>query len=205
LTPVPDDGDLVAVKTANAAPNKLDTYLQRSLRYDVELDPGTGAIRSTATVTLTNTAPAEGLPDSVGTNRGIVRGDPGAPPRGTAIQYLSLYSPLTLTESSYDGQPASVEQQKELQRNVYSVKVSLAPGESKEVTFELEGRYGGDYHLIVDHQPTARADEVEVVVRRPAGYEPVRVENLDEVDGGDLVYQGQPRRDVTVSVGWQPD
>lgn len=204
FTPVPDDGDFVALKTANAAPNKIDTYLQRSLDYEVALDPATGNLRATATVTLTNTAPASGLPDNVGTNRGIVRGDADAPPPGTAIEYVSLYSPHALRAASSGGEPASIEQQTELQRNVYSLKVSVAPGESQTITFELEGDYEGDYHLLVDHQATAVEDQVSVSVGAPSGWIPVRLRGLEATDDRTAVYEGTPTRDMGLRVGWEP-
>ena len=97
-----EDADLLAIKTANAAPNKLDTYLQRSTRYEIDLDPATGAVNATVTVSLTNTAPASGLPVEVGTNRGIVDGAPGAPPPGTAILNVGLWTGLHVTEAVVD-------------------------------------------------------------------------------------------------------
>jgi len=203
LSPVPRGGDFIGLRSANAAPNKIDTYLQRALDYDVSVDPATGDLQATATVTLTNTAPASGLPDNVGTNRGIVRGEADALPPGTAIEYVSLYSPHTLRAASRDGRPTAIEQQTELQRNVYSSRVILGPGEQTQITYELDGDFQGDtYRLLVDHQPTALEDEVRLSLSAAPGWRPQGVRGLEPTDEGPLGYQGKPTQDTEVRVEW---
>ena len=56
------EGDFVGVTHSNAAGNKIDLFLERSLDYEVVWEPSTGALSATATITLTNGAPASGLP-----------------------------------------------------------------------------------------------------------------------------------------------
>ena len=58
----PVEGDFLGLVTQNASGNKIDYFLRRSVDYQVELDPGSGRLRATATVTLSNDAPASGLP-----------------------------------------------------------------------------------------------------------------------------------------------
>ena len=57
--------DLLAVTTQNAANNKIDVYLQRSISDAVNYDPTNGAVASKLTITLHNEAPAQGLPSEV--------------------------------------------------------------------------------------------------------------------------------------------
>ncbi len=58
-------GDGYAVVLNNAGANKLDVYLDRSIAYDATVDPATGAVEATATITLTNTVDPDGLPSGV--------------------------------------------------------------------------------------------------------------------------------------------
>ena len=57
--------DVLAVTTQNAANNKIDAYLQRSISDAVHYDPGNRAVASKVTITLHNEAPAQGLPSEV--------------------------------------------------------------------------------------------------------------------------------------------
>ena len=50
----PVDGDFLSVHASNRGLNKLDAMLQRTIDYEVAVDPRNGAVRSTLTVTLEN-------------------------------------------------------------------------------------------------------------------------------------------------------
>ena len=82
-------GDGVAVVLNNAGGNRLDVHLDRELDYDTTVDTDTGEVSSTATVTLTNTAPASGLPASVS-------GDE----QGANRTHVSLYSALPIESAT---------------------------------------------------------------------------------------------------------
>jgi hypothetical protein len=157
--PRPDGGDLLGVTSQNSGNNKIDIFLHRSIRYDVRYDPATGEVASTATVSLRNDAPTTGLPEYVIGNR---RGDP----YGTNRMYLSLYSALSLTGVTVDGQPAQFEGDRELGSNVYSRFVVIPPQATVVVEFELAGTIEtGGYRLVVPNQPTVDPDRVEIEVR----------------------------------------
>ena len=94
--PVPHGGDFLSVRESNNGANKIDAYMQRSITYDASYRPDTGAIDSTLTVKLTNSAPAGGLPD-------IVLANPDGRPRGTNEMILTVYSPLSVTTATADG------------------------------------------------------------------------------------------------------
>src|ERR1019366_10253775 len=86
--PKANGGDLLAVTTQNVGANKIDAYLHTSIADHVTFDPNTGAERSVVAVTLTNAAPAAGLPPLVIVTPAV----PGLAP-GTNETWLSVYSP----------------------------------------------------------------------------------------------------------------
>ena len=160
-------GDLVAVTTQNSAHNKGDSFLTRAVDYRADVDPDTGVVEATATVTLVNTAPAGGLPDVlIGVNPSV--GTPNLPdlPPGTNRMYLSLYTPHALASADVDGVALPMESQPELGVNVYSQYVDVPPGATVTLTFHLAG--GVDlrdgYRLTVAGQATINPDEVSVSV-----------------------------------------
>ena len=161
------DGDLVAVTTQNSGHNKGDSFLTRSLDYRAEVDPDTGVVEATATVTLENAAPAGGLPDvliGVTPTEGTA-GLPDLPP-GTNRMYLSLYTPHAVASAEVDGVTLPLESQQELGVNVYAQYVTVPPGATVTVTFRLAG--GVDlsegYRLTVAGQATINPDQVSVSV-----------------------------------------
>lgn len=151
--------DYVSLRTANANPNKLDPYLQRRLDYDVRYEPTTGVVTSTATVTLTNTAPATGLVPYVASNE---RSQPDA----SNTMYLSFYSPLSLQAATIDRAPLGIEPQREFGGQVYSALVTVPAGRATSLRFELEGvlSTGADYRLDVLSQPMINPDGVRIAV-----------------------------------------
>jgi hypothetical protein len=171
--------------------------------YEAEVDPETGVVEATATVTLTNAAPPGGLPDVlIGVNPSV--GTPNLPdlPPGTNRMYLSLYSPLALGSAAVDGQPVPVEAQVELGVNVFSQVVDVPPGATLTLTFELAG--GVDltdgYRLTVAGQPTINPDEVTVDVGTASGT--IRADRGLE-DDGDRVrggWTGSEDRVVTATL-----
>lgn len=163
--PRPDGGDLLAVTTQNVANSKIDVYLHRSIDDRVQVDPGTGQVHSTATVTLHNAAPATGLPPEVSGTAA----DPSLPP-GTNRTFVSVYSPLQLQTFAVDGTAAPVNAQNELGWQVYATTVSIPPGGTVTLTLDLAGQLsvGARYHLTLPVQPQVNPDRVTVQVV-PAG------------------------------------
>ena len=149
----PVEGDYVALVTQNASSNKIDTFLRRSIDYDVEIDDD-HRLRATIAVTLHNEAPATGLPEYIIGNQL----DPRLPD-GSSRLYVSIYSPWGLLGATLDGQPSAMESEVELGRNVYSRYVDLGPGEAKTLTLEYTGQLDdgdvdGDHYLLdIRHQP----------------------------------------------------
>jgi hypothetical protein len=173
------DGDFVSLRVANANPSKIDSFLNRSLDYQVDYDPSTGAVTATATVVLQNRAPAGGLPP-------YVIGNDRHEPVGSNTTYLSFYSPLGLLSATLDGEPVGMEPQRELGASVYSRLLTVPPGGSVTLVLQLQGTLpvAGDYHLDVLHQPLVLDEKLAVDVRAPAGWRAMPSEAYDVADGG---------------------
>ena len=163
--PVPrSSGDYLSMTTANANPNKIDAYLERSIAYDARYDPTTGAVTSTATVTLHNSSPSTGLPDYTISNEAGL-------PFGTNHTFFSLYSSLELESAERDGQPVATEPQIEYGRNRYGLFVDVPPGGTTTLTFRLRGgvRPSTTYHLTFLDQPAVNADQLAVTLEPGGG------------------------------------
>ena len=159
--------DLLAVTTQNAANNKIDAYLQRSVSDSVSYDPGNGAVTSRVTITLHNEASASGLPSEV---IGSYKGS-GLPP-GTNATFLTLYSPLGFRDAMVDGRTQGVGEAPELGVHAYSAYVDVPPQGTVTVTFDLAGYTdpGMGYRLTVRNQPMVLPDHDTVQVQGGPGW-----------------------------------
>ncbi len=164
----PVRSDAVALTSSNASANKIDYYLQRSLRYTVKLTPNARAtearVSSSLDVTLENTATATGLPQIVigpydprfyaGENRALV----------------SIYSPLPVTGTEINDQKVDVSPGVEQGRNVYSLYTEIPAQSSSNIDTRLAGvvaLHNGWYEVEVRHQPMLLPDQVQVSVDVP--------------------------------------
>jgi hypothetical protein len=159
--------DLLAVTTQNAANNKIDVYLRRSISDAVTYDPANGAVASRVTITLHNGAPAQGLPSEV---IGSYFGS-GLPP-GTNETWLTLYSPLGLRSATVNGRSQGVSDGAELGVHAYSEYVDIPPESSVTLTFDLTGvtTPGPRYRLALYNQPMVLPDLDTVSVQPTPGW-----------------------------------
>ena len=165
--PVAPGHDLLAVTTQNAANNKIDVYLRRSIADTVTYDPANGAVASRVTVTLHNGAPAQGLPSEVigsYTGSGL--------PSGTNETWLTLYSPLGLRTATVNGKTQGVSDVPELGVRAYSEYVDIPPESSVTLTFNLVGvtTPGTSYKLNLYNQPMVLPDQDTVSVESTPGW-----------------------------------
>jgi hypothetical protein len=190
--PAPDAGeDSLLVTTTNAAGNKADLFLQRREQYSVRWDPETGQLQSTLRLTLENQAPAEGYPD-------YVLGNAVDLPRGTNRSFVSIYSPFALEAARIGGQPAALQAEVELGRNVYSTFVDIPAGAAVDIEVDLSGTIEGrQYVLDIPVQPFAKPDEATVTVEVVGG---TAASREADVDGNVATWSGTLDRDRHVAV-----
>lgn len=160
--PEPGPHDLLAIRTQNLGENKIDTYLQRDVTYQLLYDPETGEAQASVTVVLTNSAPDSGLPDAI-----IGNNDQGFD-FGTNATQLQLYSPLGFRNVSVDGEPAGVELGHEFGWPQVGVRLEIPAGRSQTVRFDLAGGLdlADGYRLLIDTQPMVRPDTVTLDIRQ---------------------------------------
>ena len=172
---VPSATDRILVTTQNAAANKVDYYLQRSVDYDLSVSPpadlqgGVSAkVTGLLTVKLTNNAPSSG--HDVGA---LGPYEPGFV-AGENRLFVSVYTRLAVRSSTLNGSPLPVQEGTELGQNVYSAYVDLPPGATRTLTFAAQGEIplvDGGYTLQLPRQPTLGNDHVKVRLSAPSGWE----------------------------------
>jgi hypothetical protein len=164
--------DGYAVVINNAGANKLDVYLARDVAYDAVVDPATGAVDGTLTVTFTNSAPAD-LPDGVAGN---YTGDD----RGTNRVLLSVYSALTPGDATITtaagSAPVVLTRDAEAGWQTGTTLVAVPPGEPVTVTVRLSGTVdtGAPYGLAVRPLPLVQPETHRIAVRTTTGRDLVR-------------------------------
>lgn len=151
--------DGFAVVTNNATANKIDSFLERSITYRGSYDQVTGEVTATMTIDLTNTAPASGYPDYV------IDSEFRDLPPGTNRTLLTVFSPLQQLGATLDGEVIGMSGRPELGWNAYTIRLDLAPGETRTVEVTLVGRIGeGPYELVVRPQALARDDRIDIQI-----------------------------------------
>ena len=160
-----DAADLLAVTHSNTRVNKADAYLRREVDVQVDLDDATTAVRSTVTVTLTNTLTA-GLPD-------VVAGDELGDGLGELDHRINLaiYSPWALTGVTVDGEDAGARTNEVGDLRRHGTTVVIGGGETITVEFSLLGDIADidDYSLEILPTATAVPDVVSASVRTADG------------------------------------
>jgi len=164
--PAPDGGDFLAVLASNAAPNKLDAYLTRSINYEVQLDPVAGNLKSTIRVFLTSVVP-DGLPDYV-TGWDDFEGVKRRENRSKVI----VYSPHEITGAWIDGEQTITGFTREFGYNRYTLTPTVRPNTTVQLVFTVEGVVTIDdgYRLSMPSQPVVNDDGVTVTVTTPGGF-----------------------------------
>lgn len=155
----------LAVIVNNGGANKLDYYLERSIRW--RMAECTGAARqSRVTVTLRNAAPPRGLPAYVaGKPLAPVKGR--VPPLGTSRLLVYVHTTLGArpTRAEIDGRMLPVVTGSERRHPVFAFSVDILPGSSRTVELDLtEPAVSGAPDLRV--QPLVRPPEVTLDVSR---------------------------------------
>ncbi len=183
--------DALQLTTQNAAANKIDWYLHRTVTDRVHLTPVTTAggsspaaahVSARVTVSLDNTAPASGLPPEV-----IGPGGPGFV-AGQNRTFLTLYTPLQFFGATLDGSPTGLSSLPELGRRADSTFVDVGAGQTATLSTNLSGTVhllpGGWYGLDLPSQPLINPDHVHVVVTVAPGWKITGVRSATRVGPG---------------------
>jgi hypothetical protein len=177
----PGGSDLLSVRMANLRPNKIDTFIHRSITYDATYDSRTGAVDATVTVVVRNDAPASGLPAYV------IGAEGDREPPGTSRLLTAIYTPLEATGATLDGEVAGLGPQTEVGLNVFTAALTIPAGGEVTLEVQLTGTVpdmGDTYRLLASSQPLANPDELTVQIRpAPGAPELGDVRGLEVVGG----------------------
>ena len=186
---VPSEGDALTVLQANAAPNKLDAYVERKVTYRVDADTATGATAGSVTIALHNTATAGIDPRFAGNDEGL--------PNGTVRLRLRVVTPLGLRATRVGGEPISVEDEPAGRMHDYAVFVAVPPGGDSTVVLDLAGvLQAGPYQLQLISRPTVTGATTRVAATQ--GRRPPDVAH--RVTGADSVVVDTSGKDVYVAL-----
>ena len=158
-----DGGDGLMVTFNNAAGNKIDSFLDGEVAYDVVIDRDAAVVTGAVTITIRNTAPTTGLPDSViGSQIGL--------PVGTNRTILSVYTGLPVIGFAVGDEPGEFEVGTELGYVTSTAFFDLAPGSETKVVIYVEGSIPDDvpYRVTVSNSPLVRPMPVTVSVNGTA-------------------------------------
>ena len=158
-----DGGDGLLVTFNNAAGNKIDNFLDGEVAYDVVVDRDADVVTGAVTITIRNTAPTSGLPDSViGSQIGL--------PVGTNRTILSVYTGLPVIGFAVGDEPGEFEVGTELGYTTSTAFFDLAPGSETKVVIYVEGSIPDDvpYRVTVTNSPLVRPMPVTVSVNGTA-------------------------------------
>jgi len=149
LPPLGDDGGF-GMTVSNFGHSKIDFYLDRSVEVTVETaDDGSRTL--VADVTLTNNAPASGLPRYViGNNYDY--------PTGTSWLWVNFFGPDSLATAARNGEPMELAQTAEAGWRVYEHFEVLAPGATVTYRLEFELAPGSEGEPVVWTQPLVRPE-----------------------------------------------
>lgn len=157
----PGGGPLTGFVVNNGSGGKIDYYLRRAMTYH-RTDCGAGGT-ATATFTVTNGAPASGLPRYVTTR--LDDAPPGARP-GSEMLIVTYYgSPGALvTKVTIDGRPIVIAPLREKGLITATLKVELAPGQTRRIEVTVR-EPEADAPVQVLEQPLVNAAKVSVTDR----------------------------------------
>ena len=189
----PAEGDYLMSVSVNTAGNKLDSFLQRSLRYQVRLQADGGA-RANAALVLRNTGPAAGLPRYIiGPFDARFRAG-----QNSQFQTLHVAGAYGLAKATVDGRPAEVEAQEELGGLSLSQPVDIQAGKAVTLGFELVRKDAVEvlddnrirYRLLLRPQATIHPDRAEVSVSPPPGWRFVAPPPGGKLSGANAAWSG---------------
>ncbi|MCU1357290.1 MAG: Methyl-accepting chemotaxis protein [Acidimicrobiales bacterium] len=161
----PHRGDLFGVTTQNASGNKIESFLQRTIRYRTDIDARRGVATTHVSVNLRNDAPPGGFPD-------YVTGNLVGLPKGTNRSYVSFFSSQPVRSATIDGKPLALERDAEGGYPVASAFLDLPPQSTRTIELVLQGPVDirtGRYRFDYLPQVMVRPDRVDWWITTGAG------------------------------------
>lgn len=200
LTDTP--GDRLSIVQNNGGGNKVDYYLDRRIRYTVQLGPG-GTAEATVEIFLENEAPETALP------RYVIGPYPGISRAGENVSFLSTYCAerCRLRQALRNGRRIEVYAGTERGWSFYRdyLRVPSRGSATLRLELALEDVWTsrgdrGVYRLTFLDQPTIRPSQVELRVVLPPGAEAVTTSPGTRVVGSQVVWAGDPERVQSLEV-----
>jgi hypothetical protein len=188
----PSFGDYLMPVGINAGGNKLDTFLDRSIRYDVRLQQDGGATAE-ASVTLHNRGPARGFP------RYVIGPYDRRFKAGENRQFQELYVArgYGLVTATEGGRQVAVYAQRCLAGLMLGREMSVPAQQSRTLGYRLTRaaavRVEGAqirYRLLVRPQPRSPTDSLAVSITAPAGWRFAGAPDGFRVSGGVASWSG---------------
>ncbi|MBI2708719.1 MAG: DUF4012 domain-containing protein [Actinobacteria bacterium] len=165
-------GDGLLVVSSNGAANKVDLFVRRSIRYEVELRPSAdgrrAAVRGSITIGFRNDAPATGLPSYV---LGPAPSDPGLFP-GMSRALVQVLTPLGVRTMQVGGTARTFESSGVPGWLAAGTSIDVPPKRSLDLRLTVEGTVPldrGAYRLELPVQPGVNPDQIEVRIRVVGG------------------------------------
>lgn len=169
----PRQGDYLMPVSINTGGNKLDQFMQRRIRYRVNLQPD-GSATATASVTLRNDGPSSGLPKYlIGPYNAEHRAG-----QNDQVQTLYVAGAYGFTAARVDGRPTAASSQAEFGGLALSQVVGVPSRSSVTLDYDLvrfdalEVLPGNRlrYQLLLRPQASVRPDQVGVSISAPSGW-----------------------------------
>jgi hypothetical protein len=155
-------GPYAFVAVNNAAGNKMDYYLRRSIRYDAGGCTG-GQRASRLTVTFGNSAPDPArLPEYVSQRLDDAQGTQSqSTSNGSVVELVSVYGPVQggVVRARLDGKPLAVTSGRSGPRPVWTFPVVVEGGKRRTVVLDLQ-EPASDAAPVVPVQPLVQPAQV---------------------------------------------
>ena len=203
----PQGTDVVSVVTNSASGTKLDFYQQRTVTYDVHLDPG-GTATADLGVDLLNDSPTSGLPAYV---IGPFKTFSTQPGENVAVVDLYCDRGCILQDGARNGEPMELERYASDGYPYFEDYVRTPSGDTASIEAQLVlsdawigSSTGGTYDLSFVGQQTIRPTRVHVVIHAPEG---MRFTSwTDELSryGDALVFDGTPSGNLDLRADFAP-
>lgn len=190
---LPPSGDHLVVTANNAAGNKVDFYVDRTVRYEVHLLPD-GVAEADVAVRYANGAPRSGEPAYV------IGPFPGVSAAGEDVVISSTFcGRCRIHRAMRGGADTRVLLEEELGHIVATNVLRVPAGDAGTLSYgwTVPGAWtgspnAGSYRLTFQGQPTIRPTRLEVVVVAPPGTVVSAASPGMRVDGATATWRGEP-------------